>query len=179
MADYRLSRPQQNEIHALAVQINLDPADFEWQVIDGPARHHKIVHLPTGGYCNLRVNVTMAVFFVVESWPTNGINSRISSTPTEWGPLRSRIVEWLDLLKAHHEAPDLFALAQQQRAWLSNTPAAGENTAFSKAEREVIKAAIGTIADEIRKLRPTADRLATARGPTEIPRRRGRSAGPL
>ena len=63
--DLRFSQPQLNEVHALALKLGLDPADFKWTVAKGDwdCQVHNVEHIPTGGFLKTRVvQMTTGIF---------------------------------------------------------------------------------------------------------------------
>ena len=62
----------------------------------------------------------------------------------DWDDLGPHILKWLRVVKEESDAPDLWALAQQERAWLTSTDV-GANTPFTVEERRQITQHLSTI----------------------------------
>ena len=151
MADYRLSKVQRNQIYALATKVGLDTGSIEWQ--DEPSAYsdliHVILHRSSGSFFKApHSNRTDGTgYFTVESWPR--ITDRIDSgrvPDDDWEGLRICIDEWLTAVKEEVDAPDLWQIARDQRAWLTSSQSdLRGNTAFTPVEREQITRSLTAI----------------------------------
>lgn len=141
MADYRLSTPQRNELYTIAERLGLDPATFDWTEEVGARgdRIHRILHPPTGAFLKIDWFSLYGAGYLLDPWP----QLEEMHNASNWGTLRPLIQRWLSAVKAETDAPNLWAIAKQSRAWLTSD--VHENAPFTPDERNQIARHLRTI----------------------------------
>ncbi len=151
MADYRLSKTQRNEVYETAVRLGLDPASFRWETEENLGGWgnvgHRVVHPGTGAFLRI-IHADASGFdeahFSFDYWPKTTDLEDVRED--DWRGLRATITVWMEAVKAEVDAPDLWQVAQEERAWLAGTQADfGGNAPFTNAEREQIAIHLRTI----------------------------------
>lgn len=146
MADYRLALTQRNEVFQMVEQLGLDPTGFQWVEAKGSwgDRIHSITHEPTGSFIVIDYMAAgVGSKYVLGFWPKT---FPVLHQPNDWGTLLPFIYAWLRAVKSEAEAPDLWAMALQERAWLTSAETdIKTNTPFTTDEREHILRHLRTI----------------------------------
>jgi hypothetical protein len=123
------------------------PGEFDLQEIVGDegCLVHQFRHPETGAFFRFDWYVRYRTGLVCEWWPLVAGREHQAS-PESWDEAKEIANVWLRLVAAEAEAQDLWAIAAQQRAWLTSTPEAFEsNSPFSDSEQTAIAHHLKTI----------------------------------
>ncbi len=110
---------------------------FQWQEEKG-AQHnliHRIVHVPAGSFLAIDYVVSAVdAGYRFDCWPNT---VELEWGASKWENLRQNIFRWLQAVKVESDSPDLWALAEQERAWLTSGSAGSDaSSPFSAIEIE-------------------------------------------
>jgi hypothetical protein len=143
VSSYRLAQTQRNQVYGWAEKLGLDVSVFRWLDEDGAegSEIHRLVHPPTGAFLRMDYVTAFKAGYSLDYWPRT-VDLEFSE---DWGDLAAQIRAWLQAVKAENDAPDLWAIAQGERAWLTSTEDDKANTPFTPAEREQIGHHLRTI----------------------------------
>lgn len=145
--DRRLSKVQMKEAFELASAIGLDAAAF--RLIEKTGHDdclvHEFQHPDTRSFFRFDWSIRYRTGFSLTWWPSaDGVD------PSEDADSLAEAMQlfkfWLQSVKAETETPDVWALAREQRAWLTSTEKSfAGNTPFSNVEKEMIARHLRTI----------------------------------
>jgi hypothetical protein len=136
MADHRLLKTDKNYVLQMIRERGLDPADFTWSDM-APYGHQcsGITHLPTGYYFGFLASDAMGVTYVLAGWtPPDGGGRTEAQVHTRTKQFE-KCYQWLRVVKAEYEAPDLWADLQSESAFLRADVPADEDRPFTENER--------------------------------------------
>lgn len=144
MAEHELTKLQRNAVLQAIQGAGLQLGEFDWMEThtavnrigpgNPPYRVQALVHSPTEAAFAFDLDLSRghhyAIFHPGREGPTERINAG------DWATQLSYVRTWLDLVKAEHEAPDLWAELAYQRELMIGEEF--ENTAFTPEEQEKI-----------------------------------------
>jgi hypothetical protein len=148
MTDYRLPKTQRNEVFRMAEELDLIPVDFAWEEKKTSGNSwgdliHRLEHRPTGAFLEIdHFDSYSGSGYHLRYWPQN-LDEMDGAR--DWEGLRRRIRKWLRVVKSESDAPDLWAIAQQERAWLMSEPADRANQPFTPTQIELLARHLRTI----------------------------------
>jgi hypothetical protein len=109
-----LSKVQENEIFVAIQTKGLDPSDFEWSNrTDKFHLYRRLTHRPTKTFIELTEGPTGGHWATWQPALSNGLRS---AAITAWPAMKGMIFQWIDVVKADHEAPDLWGALKAQSA---------------------------------------------------------------
>lgn len=145
MYDFRLSKTQRNELAELARECGLSLADFTWtdETHERDTAISRLKHVPTGA------TVAFAPFdsdqaFWLQWWP-NFLGGQPFGAFRDWLAVERFAATWFAAVQLEHQSADLWSTAQDQRAWIADTPTPSANSPFTKVERELLAQHLRTI----------------------------------
>jgi hypothetical protein len=147
VAGFSLTKTQRNAVFSAIQAAALDPSDFSWQEgasrVTGvdesltPFRIDVLVHRPTGYFFLFDLDASAESLWAIFRPGRDGAERRENAG--SWGYVYNYVVEWLSYVKREHEAPDLWALLQEERDLVGGDAAEElENTQFSLEEQNRI-----------------------------------------
>ena len=145
MPDYRLSKTERNQLALAATEIGLDPASFEWKEESSKVVGliHVLTHPSTRSF--MRVGYSLGQYdhgYELDYWPRRG---ELDAPGDEFQTLFPEIRTWLEWVKEESDAPDLWAIARESRAWLGSSGAEGGNDSFTQNQVDQIVQHLQTI----------------------------------
>jgi hypothetical protein len=148
--DATLTKLQKNAVLSWVLDEKCDPTEFEWKEIQGQEhtqfshntyRASELIHFPTGFYVRFG-----AVYLTICPGPKSKVEE--INLYQDWNARERTVRDWLERVKAEHEAPDLWAMAFQDRAFLRlSSVFESANTNFTSEEQQYIAARLDAIRD--------------------------------
>lgn len=142
-----MTKIQKNAVLDAIQSAGLNPADFEWTkgsseiTAVGPGRAafsiDVLVHGPTGYSFRFDVDDSRSSLWAVFHPGRDGARRREHAGT--WSYVFNYVLEWVSRVKQEHDAPDLWAVIQEQGELITGA-AEVENTPFTPKEQEQIEA---------------------------------------
>lgn len=148
MTERTLSRSQKNEIAILAKAVGLQMADFSWEIVNqgdsvsmAGRRVSRLLHVPTGAWFlfDFGQNTLWS-----EWMPEHHLANNYNSAP-DWPRQHQQVTRWMGMVVKDFTAPDLWALARQERELLTVPDGDDDNRPFTVSERADLTARVTEI----------------------------------
>lgn len=153
MSDHRLSKIQKNQVAELARGKGLALADFRWvDAIDSDqTSFSSLHHTPTAARVQFGSGGGMTENAFWLNWWPNFTGKRTYDWFQSWPDVLRFTDAWLAAVAQEVEAVDLWEVAREERAWLTESPSGSSNTQFTNVERELIAQHLKTIESYVAK----------------------------